>query len=53
VRGQTMWLGFSTCVHAGPWRFAGEAELTEQFHGAERGSECTGETAHRTDEMGL
>jgi hypothetical protein len=34
VRGQATWLGFSACVRAGPWRFAGKAELTRRSHGA-------------------
>jgi hypothetical protein len=38
VRGQATWSGISACVLAGPWRFAGKAELTGQSHVAARGS---------------
>jgi hypothetical protein len=36
--GQATWPGFSACVRACPQRFAGKADLTWGFHGAERGS---------------
>jgi hypothetical protein len=42
VRGQAMWLGISACVHAGPRRFAGKAELTGRPHDAERERERAG-----------
>jgi hypothetical protein len=38
VRGQATWSGISACVHTGPQRFAGRAELTGWSHGAARES---------------
>jgi hypothetical protein len=37
VRVQATWPGISACVHIGPWRFAGKAELKGRSHGAARG----------------
>jgi hypothetical protein len=42
VRGQATWSGISACVHAGPRRLAGKAELTGWSHGAVRESGCAG-----------
>jgi hypothetical protein len=52
VRGQVTCPGISTCVHTGPWRFAGKAELIGRSHGVERGSGRAGEMVHRANETG-
>jgi hypothetical protein len=47
ARAQTTWPEFSACVRAGPWHFAGKAELTGSPRRSERERGREGNGSHR------
>ena len=52
MRGQATWLGTLACMRAGPWRFAGKADLTRRSHGAARENRCAEGTTRCAGRLG-